>query len=156
MANPRLSDASGFELITGRLPDLESAFLDRVASIRRGDPFSPIDVVVGGVLQRPYLQRLIADTSQGLLNVRFSTLGELGIRLGEQRADRAWQAAASRDGRTWIRGRGRSEQPTATSGLSRTRPALRRQRGGLVGELRQEAIALATLERLAPRSPSPR
>lgn len=32
---------------------------------------------------RPYLQRLIAESTPGLLNVRFSTLGKLGIRLGE-------------------------------------------------------------------------
>lgn len=84
VSNEWLVRESGFRLMTGSLPDIESAFLRGLALIRVADPFAPIDVLVGGVLQRPYLQRLIADTSSGLLNIRFSTLGELGIRLGER------------------------------------------------------------------------
>src|SRR4051812_13683645 len=64
---------------------LERAFLEHVRATREKDPLAPLDVLVGGVLQRPYLQRLIAETYGALLNVRFSTLGELGVRLGEAR-----------------------------------------------------------------------
>ena len=78
-------DASqiGFSLVTGAPAALERAFLARVAAMRSVDPLAPVDVLVGGVLQRPYLQRLISETSPGLLNVRFHTLGEFGVRLGE-------------------------------------------------------------------------
>ncbi len=149
MPETRLNNASGFELITGRLPDLESAFLDRIASIRRADPFSPIDVVVGGVLQRPYLQRLIADTSRGLLNVRFSTLGEFGVRVGEgaliARGMRPLPAMAARGYAAAIaRGTSGYFGPVAhTPGFAE---ATRR----LLGELRQENITVGDLERLAP------
>jgi ATP-dependent helicase/nuclease subunit B len=143
------SSASGFGLVTGRLPELETAFLGRIAAARREDPFSPIDVVLGGVLQRPYLQRLIADTSSGLLNVRFATLGELGIRLGErpliEARRRPLPAMAARGFAAEIaRGTDGYFGPVAhTPGFAE---ATRR----LVGELRQEDVALAALERLAP------
>jgi ATP-dependent helicase/nuclease subunit B len=78
-----LEMTAGFRLVLGSPAALEDAFLDAVAAIRSGSPLAPLDVLVGGVLQRPYLQRRIADTSSGLLNVRFATLGELGLRLGE-------------------------------------------------------------------------
>ncbi|MEO9174064.1 MAG: PD-(D/E)XK nuclease family protein, partial [Gaiellales bacterium] len=121
----------------------------RIASIRAADPFSPIDVVVGGVLQRPYLQRLIADSSAGLLNVRFSTLGELGIRLGERRlidaGRRPLPAMAARGYATEVARAtpGYFEPVAHTPGFAE---ATRR----LVGELRQEAVELDTLERFAP------
>ena len=129
MSDSPLSNTTGFGLVTGRLPDLEAAFLARIASIRRADPFSPIDVLVGGVLQRPYLQRLIADTSSGLLNVRFSTLGELGIRLGERAlidaGRRPLPAMAARGFAAEV-----ARATEATSGRSRTRPASPRRRAG--------------------------
>ena len=62
---------------------MEDAFLQQIAALRGVDPLAPVDVLVGGVLQRPYLQRLIAETSPGSLNVRFHTLGEFGVWLGE-------------------------------------------------------------------------
>src|SRR6476619_4842167 len=75
---------AGFRLVLGSPAAVEDAFLAAIAAARVRSPLAPVDVVVGGVLQRPYLQRLVADSSTGLVNVRFSTLGELGIRLGEQ------------------------------------------------------------------------
>jgi RecB family exonuclease len=144
-----LSNTTGLGLVTGRLPDLEAAFLARVASIRRADPFAPIDVIVGGVLQRPYLQRLIADSSSGLLNVRVSTLGEIGIRLGERglidAGRRPLTAMAARGFAGEVaRATDNYFGPVAhTLGFA---DATRR----LVGELRQEDITLETLERLAP------
>ena len=74
---------NGFRLVTGAPAAVEAAFLEDIAAIRAADPLAPIDVLVGGVLQRPYLARLIAETSPGMLNVRLHTLGELGVRLGE-------------------------------------------------------------------------
>ena len=79
---------SGFRLVLGPPAAVEDAFLGAIAAARARSLLAPIDVLVGGVLLRPYLQRLVADTSPGLLNVRFSTLGELGLRLGEARARR--------------------------------------------------------------------
>src|SRR4051794_26826492 len=73
----------GIELVLGAPARIEDALLDRIAGIRATSPLAPIDVLVGGVLQRPYLQRRAADGARPVLNVRFSTLGELGIRLGE-------------------------------------------------------------------------
>jgi len=67
---------AGFRLVLGPPPALEDAFLAAVAAIRGREPLAPVDVLVGGVLQRPYLQRRIAETAPGLLNVRFSTVGE--------------------------------------------------------------------------------
>ena len=149
MSDSPLSNTTGFGLVTGRLPDLEAAFLARVASIRRADPFSPIDVIVGGVLQRPYLQRLIADTSSGLLNVRVSTLGELGIRLGERSLIDAGRRPLPAMAARGFAG----EVARATDGyfgpVAHT-PGFAEATRRLVGELRQEDITLETLERLAP------
>jgi len=72
----------GFRIVLGPPAAVEDALLARIRARREHDPLAPIDVLVGGVLLRPYLQRRIADTSPALLNVRFSTLGELGLRLG--------------------------------------------------------------------------
>lgn len=80
-----LSVTSGIELVTGAPARIEEALINRIAGIRATSPLAPIDVLVGGVLQRPYLQRRVADTHGAVLNVRFSTLGELGLRLGEVR-----------------------------------------------------------------------
>ena len=63
-------------------PALESQGAEVDLVVERPLPAARFDLVlVGGVLMRPYLQRQIAETSAGLLNVRFSTLGELGLRL---------------------------------------------------------------------------
>jgi len=77
------SAPNGVRIVTGAPAELESAFLERVAEVRARDPLAPVDVLVGGVLMKPYLQRLLADTTPGLVNVRISTLGEFGLRLGE-------------------------------------------------------------------------
>ena len=93
-------DASqiGFSLVTGAPAALERAFLARVAAMRSVDPLAPVDVLVGGVLQRPYLQRLISETSPGLVNVRVHTLGEFGVRLseGRQRGCKGFQPGSCR------------------------------------------------------------
>src|SRR5262245_18437805 len=82
MSDSSLVAQSGFRLVLGAPADVEDAILARIASIRTQATLAPIDVLVGGVPLHPYFQRRIADTSPGLLNVRFSTVGELGLRLG--------------------------------------------------------------------------
>ena len=70
-------------LLVGPPALLEDALLAEIAAVRSRSALAPVDVLVGGVLQRPYLQRRIADTTPGLLNVRFSTLGELAFARAE-------------------------------------------------------------------------
>jgi ATP-dependent helicase/nuclease subunit B len=136
-------------LVTGILADLEVAFLTRIATIRNAHPLSPITVVIGGVLQRPYLQRLIADSSPGLLNIRFSTAGELGISLGEQAmveaGRRALPAMAARGYAAEI-----ARQTEGYFGPVAHTPGFAEATRQLVGELRQEDIPLEELERLGP------
>lgn len=132
----------GFRLVLAPPAPLEDAFLDAVAAVRGRAPLAPVDVLVGGVLQRPYMQRRIAETSPGLVNVRFSTLGELGLRLGEPAlaasdrlplpaiAGRAYAAEVARTATSYF-------APVATTpGFA---DALRR----VVRELRQEEIDAA-------------
>ena len=143
------SPAPGLRVLLGSPAALEDAFLAEVAGRRARNALAPIDVLVGGILQRPYLQRLIADNSPGLLNVRFSTLGELGVRLGEPSlaasgrrplpaiAERAYVREVARASHGYF------EPVAATPGFAEVARRLLR-------ELRQEGVAPETLERLAP------
>jgi hypothetical protein len=63
-------ETAGFRLALGVPTATEAALLAAIAGIRELSPLAPIDLVVEGVLQRPYLQRLIAETSPGLLKPR--------------------------------------------------------------------------------------
>src|SRR5262245_42621550 len=143
MAMPQL------RLLVGPSPLLEDALLDEIAAVRSRSALAPIDVLVGGVLQRPYLQRRLADTTPGLLNVRFSTLGELGIRLGEARlieqGRRPLSAIAERGlaGEIARASKGYFEEVAETPGFA---DAARR----FVRELRQEAIGPELFASLAP------
>ena len=141
MAAPRL--------ITGDLEAIEDAFLDHLRAAREVDALAPIDVIVGTVLLRPYLQRLVAVRNGGLLNIRFTTMGELGVRLGEHSlatsgrrplpaiGERAYAAEIARGTNSYF-------APVAdTAGFA---DAARR----LVRELRQEAIAPDTLTAQLP------
>jgi RecB family exonuclease len=141
----------GFRLVLGPPAATENAFLAAIGRVRESSLLAPVDVLVGGVLQRPYFQRLIADGSAGLLNVRFSTLGELGLRLGEANlaasgrrplpaiAERAHTAEAAR-GCT-----GYFAPVASTPGFAEV---VRR----LLRELRREGISADALERAAPGS----
>lgn len=142
------SDA-GFRLVSGQPGALETGFLDEVARVRASHALAPIDVLVGGVLLRPYLQRRIADTAAGLINVRFSTLGELGIRLGEPAlavsgrrplpaiAERAYAAEAARGCTGYF-------APVAST------PGFAEAARRLLRELRQEGVEPDVLDRIAP------
>jgi ATP-dependent helicase/nuclease subunit B len=139
----------GFRVVLGAPAAIEQALLDRVAEIRTLDALAPIDVLVGGVLQRPYLQRRAADTAGAVLNVRFSTLGELGVRLGEARliaeGRRPLSAIAERGfaGEIARATTGYFEPVADTPGFA---DAARR----FIRELRQEAIGPELFTSLAP------
>ncbi len=149
MTADSLDVSHGFRLVLGPPAGLEEAFLAAVATVRERAPLAPLDVLVGGVLQRPYLQRRIADTSPGLLNVRFSTLGELGLRLGEPTlaaagrrplpaiAERAYTAEAARSCAGYF-------APVAST------PGFAEAARRLLRELRREGVSVETLQRVAP------
>ena len=116
---------------------------------KRDRRLAAVDVLVGGVLQRPYLQRRIADTTAGLVNVRFSTLGEFGVRLGElalmrdgrrplpAMAERAYAAEVARHSAGYF-------EPVATT------PGFAEVARRLVRELRQEGIEPEQLRDASP------
>lgn len=76
----------GLHLLTCAPHRAGATVLDLVAAVRASDPLTPIDVLVGAILLRPHLQRAIAESSPGALNVRFSTVGEFGVNLGRRNA----------------------------------------------------------------------
>jgi ATP-dependent helicase/nuclease subunit B len=155
MAPDRIEASGGFQLVLGPPAALEEAFLAAVAAIRERWPLVPVDVLVGTVLQRPYLQRRLADTAPGLVNVRFSTLGELGLRLGEPAlaaaglrplpavAERAWTAEAARACSGYF-------APVAST------PGFAEAAHRLLRELRREGISPDALAAAAPGSPESR
>ncbi len=144
----RSAAGAGFRLVHGALAALESAFLETVAGARERDPLAPIDVLVGGVLLRPYLQRLIAENGPGMLNVRFTTLGELGVRLGEHKlidaGRRPLSAMASRGYAAEV-----ARQTDGYFGPVAHTPGFAEATRRLVRELRQESVPLEALERHA-------
>ena len=75
---------AGLRLITGTPQALEQTLSERIAAIQAGDPLAPIGVLLGGTLQRPYLQRRLAERNGGIANVRFLMPSELALELGER------------------------------------------------------------------------
>ena len=73
------------EVLTGSRRALEQHLADEVVAARARDPLAPLPVLVGGTLLRPHLRRRIAEITGGHLNVRFITIGELGLRLGQSK-----------------------------------------------------------------------
>lgn len=74
----------GLKLTTGTPPALEEALARGVRDAQADDPLSPVGVLLGGTLQRPYLQRRLAELNDGIANVRFLMPSELAMELGEQ------------------------------------------------------------------------
>ena len=70
------------QVVTGRPAALRTAFVERVAELRRGDPLEPITVLVGASLQRPWLQRWLAARLGAHANVRILMPGDLALLLG--------------------------------------------------------------------------
>lgn len=63
---------------------LELELARQVAAAREPDPLTPIAVLIGGTLQRPYLQRRLADLTGGIANVHFLTPADFALKLGEK------------------------------------------------------------------------
>ena len=70
------------QVVTGRPAALRTAFVERVAELRREDPLAPITVLVGASLQRPFLQRWLAARLGAHANVRILMPGDLALLLG--------------------------------------------------------------------------
>ena len=73
----------GLRLVLGPAAQLEAALAERIRAARSAEPLAPVVVLIGGVLQRPYLARRLADELGGHVNVLLLTPGELGVTLGE-------------------------------------------------------------------------
>lgn len=74
-------------LVTGDLSSLEDELTAAVGALRAaGDPLAPVTVLVGHVLLRPYLRRLLARRGVPLLNVRFLRPNELASDLAKARS----------------------------------------------------------------------
>src|SRR6478752_882618 len=71
-------------LVTGSPPTLETALARQVEEAQREDPLAPVGVLIGGTLQRPYLQRRLAELNDGIVNVRFLMPSEFALELGER------------------------------------------------------------------------
>src|SRR4051794_9193966 len=78
---PQHSKAS---IVMGSPPALEVALADEVAAAQWEDPLAPVGVLLGGTLQRPYLQRRLAELNDGIVNVRFIMPSEFAMELGER------------------------------------------------------------------------
>lgn len=72
-------------LLTGSRDALERHLAEEVDAQRARDPLAQLPIVVGGTLLRPYLRRRLAELIGAHLNVRFMTVGELGLQLGHRR-----------------------------------------------------------------------
>lgn len=71
-------------LITGPPDRLEDLLASEVAAAQADDPLGPVGVLLGGTLQRPYLQRRLAELNDGIVNVRFIMPSEFAMELGER------------------------------------------------------------------------
>lgn len=70
-------------LMLGSLPDLEDALVEAAREAAPGDPLAPGTVLVGHVLLRPYLRRLLAMRGVSRLNLRFLRPNELAEDLAD-------------------------------------------------------------------------
>lgn len=65
------------EIVTGTLAELEDALVDAIVRAREADPLAPVTVMVGHVLLKRYLPRMLAARGVAHLNVRFVRPNEL-------------------------------------------------------------------------------
>jgi len=73
---------SQLTITSGRPAGLRDALAERVAELRADDPLTPITLLVGASLQRPYLARWLAARLGGHANVRILMPGDLALLLG--------------------------------------------------------------------------
>ena len=69
-------------VITGGPAALRDQLADRVRELRATDPLAPITVLVGASLQRPFLQRWLAQRLGAHANIRILMPGDLALLLG--------------------------------------------------------------------------
>ena len=69
-------------MISGSPLVLRAQLAGRVRELRAADPLSPINVLVGASLQRPFLQRWLAASLGAHANVRILMPGDLALLLG--------------------------------------------------------------------------
>jgi ATP-dependent helicase/nuclease subunit B len=69
-------------VVAGSPPLLRDEMAERVKRLRGSDPLSPITVLVGGSLQRPFLQRWLAERLGAHANLRVLMPGDLALLLG--------------------------------------------------------------------------
>ena len=96
--------------VTGRIDQLEEELARGLKSAQVDDPLAPVAVLVGGALQRPYLQRRMATLNDGILNVHFLMASELALRLGQQAMIAAGRSPLPALGDRVLLGRIASEQ----------------------------------------------
>jgi ATP-dependent helicase/nuclease subunit B len=72
----------GLRLLIGRPAASRVAFAARVRELRDQDPLSPITVLVGTSLQRPFFARWLAARLGGHANIRILMPGDLALLLG--------------------------------------------------------------------------
>ena len=73
---------SELKVISGAPVALTEELAGRVKQLRMVDPLSPITVLVGASLQRPWLQRWLAARLGAHANVRILMPGDLALLLG--------------------------------------------------------------------------
>ena len=142
---------AGMRLVEGAPDVLEDAFLEgRGGPAPR--PVRALDVIVGACS----CARICSGWSPSggrVLNIRFTTLGELGVRLGERSCSPRRPAAAPGDGGARYAPRSHAGR-TATSPPSRTRPALPMRRGGSCASYDRRRSPDDARPPIYPRSPS--
>src|SRR5437660_8611255 len=69
------------EIVTGTLADIEDAFADAVVAARERDRLAPVTVMVGHVLLKRYLPRMLATRRIAQINVRYVRPNELAEQL---------------------------------------------------------------------------
>jgi RecB family exonuclease len=72
-------------LIVGPPAALEHALAAEISRAKGGDPLTPVTILVGNTLLRPYLQRRLADPGLlgGHINLEIVTFADLALKLGE-------------------------------------------------------------------------
>jgi hypothetical protein len=75
-------DVRELSVICGPPVELREAIAGRVRALRGVDPLSPINVLVGASLQRPWLHRSLAAALGAHVNVRILMPGDLALLLG--------------------------------------------------------------------------
>ena len=141
-------------LVVGPPAALEDALLGEIAAVRASSMLAPVDVLVGGVLQRPYLQRRSPTRSRApqrpLLDARRARRPPRG-----GGADRRGTQAAHRDRRARPRRLRSHEARAGTSSRSPKRPASPRRHGGSSASCGRRRSAPSSSPRSPRRRPSP-